>query len=282
MEAVKNAYRNYGTGRSGVVNDRDPSMEERAAAGRLSKSIERVAVGGVRRSRVRQVQATDMMRTNLLAARRGQIASGQDVTVKAFVKRRQSVVPKTEVKVGICIDHSGSMQQVANQAAALRWILTEATRRIRGQVAATCFSRRVFGLQLPNEHTNKITQFSMVAGRHRCADALLLLDDALDLIDSDGARVLVLFSDGAFESGQKEDANTVMQEFTDAGVTTILVTPYETFQEVPDGWHYMMAAVNCTVFMGNRSSEQITEDIGKAILEAVQQVRRTQVIAASR
>lgn len=141
---------------------------------------------------------------------------------KPFRKRAVAHSPRTPIKIGVLQDISFSMDNMARLGAMLAWMVAEATRAVNGQVCMTLFGFDAWPLLAPHEYLTGIPVLTMSGGFHEAAWGYELMDSQLSLVESDGARILFVLTDGEFTDCALED---YLAEAAEAGVAIVLVSP---------------------------------------------------------
>jgi hypothetical protein len=204
---------------------RPPTPLESASAISMSARLERLEVEGKAVSRTWSELPPGRLSFSRVKDRRLQRAAGQMPTTKQFERQKVKHAPKTKIKVGILLDISASMGGHAALGCSLAWVLAEATRRVRGDVAVVAASNEVWPLVAPDEVQPGVIVTGTSAGGHDMGGGVLALDGALDLIEGEGARVLVVFSDGQFDTTRTK----LLPLLGEAGVQVLWIEPKQLY-----------------------------------------------------
>lgn len=200
----------------------EPSRAILDATTQLSRDLNTIMVGGVaKHARVMSPYGPGRLRGSTVAQAYAALRQGRRPDdERYFVQRRSAYQPKTPIKVGVMLDTSFSMESMSHLGAAVSWMVGEATRRVSGKSCLTLFGNDAWGLVAPGEHAPLIPHVKMVGGGHEAAAAYELVDAALDLADSDGARILFVFSDGSLYDDGIQD---YLLEAAERGVAVVWV-----------------------------------------------------------
>lgn len=218
-----------GTGPAGfhthstLIEERMPSAKERAAAVALSKQLERARY----RDRV-VVKRSSMVPPGRLNARKAVAAAeqrsrGADVTVETWSRKQRHHTEDPTLAVGVMVDISGSMGMAMEPMASTAWILPEAVRRVQGKCAMVYYGNDVFPVLKPGQHHKKVQVYNAPDGTERFDKAFKALDGTLNLLNSTGARLLVIVSDLYYTGGESEKVLYWMRRCREAGVAVIIV-----------------------------------------------------------
>lgn len=211
---------------SSLVETRDPNAKERIAAVALGKALDRARY----RDRV-VVKRSSVVPPGRLNARRALAAAeqksrGAEVTAEAWKRKQRFHTDDPELTVGVLVDISGSMGGAMEPMASAAWILSEATRRVQGKCAMVYYGNDVFPTLKPGEHMPKVKVYTAPDGTEKFDRAFQALNGSLNLLNSTGARLLVIVSDLYYTGHEGERTRYWMKRCREAGVAVIVV-PFE-------------------------------------------------------
>ena len=176
---------------------REPTREEQVAAKRTASQIVAAVAGAVRITRSSSRRGPGRLLMNEVV--RGVVADQSGVPLarplEPFERWDRGFDRQTPVKVGFIGDLSASMGQSALIMESLIYMVTETVKLAGGEVAVAGFLDGAWPLQLPGERPSVVCEYPTMTGHHAFADCFWLVESALDLLGSDGARVLLTFSD---------------------------------------------------------------------------------------
>ncbi|MEU4077682.1 VWA domain-containing protein [Streptomyces venezuelae] len=204
--------------RSPVSGHRAPTPVERAAARRLGAALAKAQFREPARVRVAsalppgRLSGRDAM---LGAAQRG---LGMPVTVRPFRSRKRTLSPEPPVAVGVAVDVSASMRAYTSIIASTAWMFAHGTREVAGKAATVAFGTAVTPIVSPGQPPSQVTEFHANDNNHRFTEATNALDGALGLARRDGARVLVIVSDGHWEPEERRGGERLVRRLIRAGV----------------------------------------------------------------
>lgn len=209
--------------KSQLMEERAPNDEERRAAVALSKALEKARY----RDRV-VVKRGSVVPPGRLNARRALAASeqrsrGAEVTAEAWSRKQRFHTEDPELKIGVLVDISGSMGDAMQPMASTAWVLSEATRRVQGKCAMVYYGNSVFPTLKPGQHMRQVKVYTAPDMTERFDKAFKALDGAMDLLNSSGARLLVIVSDLYYSGYEGDRTKYWMKRCRDAGVAVIVV-----------------------------------------------------------
>lgn len=252
---------------SKLIERRDPTDEERGAAVKVAKLLERAKY----RDRV-VVPARSTLPPGRLSGRAAlqrdvQRGRGQMVTAEPWTHKRRLHTEDPELRVGVMVDISGSMNSAMVPMAVTAWMLSEAVRRVQGRAASIYYGNGVFPVLKPGERQQQVNVYSAEDGTERFNEAFLAIDGVLDLLNSSGARLLVIASDMCYGgSGQYEGLERTLKRCDQAGVATVCL-PFTTRGYVDRA----TAGTRCKVVDGAMSPAAVALEIGTAAAKALEE-----------
>lgn len=261
-----------GTGQSGFGEYEDrsrgearkPEPGERIAATRLAKTLERITFHDrtvVKRDRV---VPGGKLRPRAAVAQAADRARGGHAQIPVWRAKERHHSPETPVKVAIATDVSGSMSGNEIPSAVLTYVLSNAVAGIDGEVATATFGNRGFLVNRAHERAETVQSWEANGSFEAFREAALLLDNELNLLDGNGARILVVFTDAHFvRPDHKEYAGTFMRLCKQRNVAVIWCSYDETpCQNFGHG----------TILRLTGSPADIANTLGEAIVQEVSKV----------
>lgn len=208
---------------SSLIEERDPRPDERAAAVALSKQLEKARY----RDRV-VVKRGSVVPPGRLNSRRAlaaqeQLSRGVQVTAESWSRKQRFHTEDPTLTVGVLVDISGSMGMAMEPMASTAWILSEATRRVQGKCSMVYYGNDAFPVLKPGQHMPKVQVYNAPDGTERFDMAFKALDGTLNLLNSTGARLLVIVSDLYYTGGEMTATKKWMKRCREAGVAVVIV-----------------------------------------------------------
>lgn len=218
-----------GTGPAGFhtssrkIRERDPNAKERVAAVALSKLLEKARY----RDRI-VIKRSSVVPPGRLSARKAVAAAeqksrGAEVTTEPWSRKQRKHAEDPELKIGVMVDISGSMNGAMEPMASTAWILSEATRRVQGKCAMVYYGNDVFPTLKPGQHMGKVNVYSATDGTERFDKAFKALNGTLDLLNSKGARLLVIVSDLHYTGPEIAACKKWMKRCRKEGVAVVVI-----------------------------------------------------------
>lgn len=209
------------------IKTRQPTSRERGAAIRLSRALEtaryrdRISVETDSRLPPGRLDGAEAMR--LSAAR---WAGGDVSRYLPFKHRERRIVDEPTLTVGIMSDTSGSMQQVQERIGVATYVISEAVYRLENAAAAQVyFGNEVIPGLRKGERLREVKTFPSTGAYEEFDEGFRALDGALDLLNGQGARLLIVASDGEFKQTSSRDqfalTNRWIGECTAKGVAVV-------------------------------------------------------------
>lgn len=187
---------------NGAVLDmrRKPEPDERAGATDIARQLRKIRHPSIERERVNKERPPGRLHMKEAMRMTQQISQQRRITAKPFRNVQPGRKRHTDLRVGIMCDISGSMSYAQEPLAVSRWMLADAVHAVQGQVATVLFGDEAHGVQRGKERQRDIEVFRATGGWENYIPAFSMIDGELDLIDGDGARLLVIITDGYFNS----------------------------------------------------------------------------------
>jgi hypothetical protein len=209
--------------RSYLTSKRAPSSDERIAAVRISKALERARY----RDRVR-IEASSAIPPGRVRSRsivQGEAYRAQNinVTTEPFQRVQRKHVDDPNLTVGVMVDISGSMGGAMEPMASAAWILSEAVKRVQGKVAMTYYGSGVFPTLKPGQHLPEVNIYSANDGTEEFDQAFQVTDGMLTLLHGSGARLLVIVSDGEYRYDQRQAVQKWLDRCGRSGVAVLWI-----------------------------------------------------------
>jgi hypothetical protein len=187
----------YGIVSDSMYSERVPTGHEVGAAGIFAKRIERVLYTDRKLTKINTEVPGGRLRGRAAMAGDAARAQGQhDVRVAPWRKKKITVTDEPTVRVGLMVDISGSMTAAAKPMGSMAYILGNGVNRADGIFASVVFGAKVYGVVKPGQKITTVPVVDPSDGFEAFKPAFLALDSALDLLDGEGLKILVLATDG--------------------------------------------------------------------------------------
>lgn len=193
------------------AGSRPPTSEERAAAVRLAKVLEKVDYRDRAVTKIASDVPPGRLRTRAAVAATSALDRGAPMDPHLFTGKRRKIVDSPPLTVGLMLDVSGSMSSATRPMASTQWVLSTAGAHIDAHVASVHFGVAAYGVAPVGMKMPRVMEYNAYDGHETPREGFLALDRELNLIDGDGARLLVIASDAYFvHSPQQEYARKIM------------------------------------------------------------------------
>ena len=253
--------------RSRLKETRVPTSSERQAAVVVARMLEKAKYRERNQTEINSATPPGRLRTRALVQRNAMRARGVYTEVQPWRKTVRKHTEDPNLTVGVMVDISGSMKPAMLPMATTAWVLSEAVRRVQGKTAMVYYGSSVFPTLKPGEHLNEVKIYTASDNTEEFDTAFKALDGALSLLNGEGARLLVIVSDGAYRSDQRELARKWMKKCDENGVA-VLWMPFEND-------YYVKGIVKnhgATVLGGILDPASAASEIGKAASTALTNV----------
>jgi hypothetical protein len=143
------------------------------------------------------------------------------------------------------------------------YVLSEAVTRVQGKAAMVYYGNSVFPTLRPGERMARSRSTRLPDGTEKFDDAFRAVDGALDLLHGQGARLLVVVSDGHYTAPETKACQRWMRRCAEEGVAVVWL-PFD------DGYMAKhIAGSNGTVLGGLLSPTETATKIGQACADAL-------------
>jgi hypothetical protein len=206
---------------SRIVEVRPPTNQEKIASIIISKELEQA------RYRERDVVEVSTsipagrLNTRAMVQSMAQESKGVISTIQPWRKKVRKHTDEPQLRVGVLVDISGSMGSAMNPMATTAWIMSEATKRVQGKVSMVYFGNDVFPVLKSGQTLSEVNVYSATDSTEKFDRAFRALNGELDLLDSNGARLLVIVSDGAYPDDEVKKAKGWLKRCDDEGVSVL-------------------------------------------------------------
>lgn len=185
---------------------KEPTPEDRALAKKIGVVL-RKAQFRERTSVKRDEQVPPgRLRGRELVLGEAQRAMGQEVTARPFRTVRKRHGEEPPLRAGIMVDTSGSMGWASAIMGRIIWMLSHAVTNCDGKVCAVTFGGSPGLVVRPGSPPTNVRQLTGHGGREQFIEGFEVLDGAVDLVEGNGARLLIVVSDGFYSPRQRAGA----------------------------------------------------------------------------
>ena len=207
--------------RSRLIEKRSPNGQERNSAVKIAKALERAKYRERGAIEIGSIVPPGKLNTRKIIQAKALEQKGIFTQPKAFSKKVRKHTDEPELSVGVMVDISGSMSSAMNPMASTAWIMSEAVRRVQGRCAMVYYGSDVFPTLKAGQRLKEVNVYSAPDGTEKFDRAFRALDGALNLLNGEGARLLVVVSDGHYTSEEMESAKAWVARCSKNGVAVL-------------------------------------------------------------
>jgi hypothetical protein len=211
---------------SRLVDTRSPNADELVAAVTIGQWLEKAKYRERDEHEIASILPPGRLRTRAIVQNAALKSRGVNQRVEPFRRTVRKHTDDPTLHVGVMVDISGSMGSAMNPMATTAWVLSEAVNRIQGECAMVYFGNDVFPTLKAGQRLKEVSIYSAPDGTEKFAKAFSALDGALNLLHGNGARLLVIVSDGQYTSEETRKAEEIVAKCEEAGVA-ILWLPFD-------------------------------------------------------
>ena len=243
---------------SKLLEVRNPDTDELVAAVTIGQWLEKAKYRERDEHEVASILPPGRLRTRAIVQNAALKSRGVNQRVEAFRRTVRKHTDDPTLHVGVMVDISGSMGSAMKPMATTAWVMSEAVNRIQGECAMVYFGNDVFPVLKAGQRLKEVSVYSASDGTEKFGKAFSALDGELNLLHGNGARLLVIVSDGQYTSDETNKAREIVAKCEEAGVA-ILWLPFD------DGSGAVRLANNYAEVIREISNPaQAAETIGRA------------------
>lgn len=249
---------------SRLIMTRKPTAQERISAVKVASALERAKYRERDVVEVRTQVPGGRLRTRSAIQNEAYKSMGMQPTAQPWRKHVRKTTDEPTLKVGVMVDISGSMSSAMEPMAVTAWVMSEATRRVQGKCAMVYYGQDVFATLKSGQHLTDVTIYSAPDGTEKFDKAFKSLNGELGLLDGDGAKLLVVVSDGVYTPHETRQAQKWVAECERNGVAVVWL-PF-------DGGAYSKSILRGTSFeplLGITEPTEASNAIGQACAKAL-------------
>ena len=262
-----------GTNGSGstLVETRKPLSAERVASVKVAQLLEKAKYRERDVTTVRSVIPAGRLRTRSLVQAEALKSKGVFTPVEAWERKTRKQTDEPTLTIGVMVDISGSMGMAMNPMATTAWVLANAGRRVQARTAMVYYGSGVFPTLRLGEKLDEVRVWSAPDGTEKFDQAFRALDSHLTLIDSQGAKMLVVVSDGQYTPEETKKARGWVQECEKKGVAVLWLTFDRGTSNIDP---YLAGTNGHGVSLYDQSIERSAVLIGEACAEVLSRIGR--------
>jgi hypothetical protein len=206
---------------SKLVEKRSPNGKERNSAVKIAKALERAKYRERGITKTKSIVPPGKLNMRKVIEAKALESRGVYSQPTAFSKKVRKHTDEPTLSVGVMVDISGSMSSAMNPMASTAWIMSEAVRRVQGRCAMVYYGSDVFPTLKAGQRLKEVNVYSAPDGTEKFDKAFRALDGALNLLNGEGARLLVVVSDGHYTHEETENAKAWVARCSKNGVAVL-------------------------------------------------------------
>ncbi len=251
---------------SKLMEVRDATSQERSASVIISRLLEKAKYRERDEKIVSSATPPGKLRMKSIIQDKALRARGVYKQETPFRKKVRKHTDEPTLSVGILVDISGSMGMAMKPMATTAWVMSNAVNRIQGRCAMVYYGNSVFPTLKVGQKLDKVNVYSAEDGTEKFHKAFQAVDGALNLLHGNGARLLVIVSDGEYTPDETRLAKEVIKKCEKQGVG-VLWLPFDNgyrAREIAQGYAKVVSEVSDPV--------QASEIIGRSAMEVMTRV----------
>ena len=271
-DMAKQVFSRVTTGRSGsrLQEERMAKPEERSAAVTIARMLEQAKYRERSQTEVKSFSPPGRLRTRAMVQNSAMKARGVVASAEPWRRNVRKHTEDPNLTVGVMVDISGSMFKAMEPMATTAWVLSEAVKRVQGRTAMVYYGSSVFPTLKPGQHLDKVRVFTADDSTEEFDDAFRALDGGLNLLNGDGARLLVVVSDGHYRQDQRDAAKEWVKKCGDAGVAVLWMP----FGDDYNAKRLVRRNPDAEVLVGVLDPAKAATEVGRAASTALMKVGR--------
>jgi hypothetical protein len=210
--------------RSVLVETRAPKSKERVAAVQVSRLLAKAKYRERSQTEVQSILPPGRLRTRALVQGQALKSRGVAQQTPAWRQTKRKHTDDPTLNVGVMVDISGSMRRAMEPMAITAWVMSEAVHRVQGKCAMVYYGNDAFATLKPGQRLNDVKVYSAGDGTEKFSKAFKALDGGMNLLHGDGARLLVVVSDGYYAGEERPLAIKWLKECDRKGVAVLWLT----------------------------------------------------------
>lgn len=249
---------------STLKETRKSTTEERQSAVKVARALERAKY---RERDVIEVHTNvpgGRLRTRALVQNEAMRERGLQPQTEAWRKRVRKTTDEPTLTVGVMVDISGSMNSAMKPMATTAWVMSEAVRRVQGRCAMVYYGNDVFPTLKAGQHLDDVMVYTAPDGTEKFNKAFKALDGALNLLNGNGARLLVVVSDGVYTYDETQHAKRWIAQCNANGVAVVWI-PFDNGRSAQD----LLRGLSAEILNGVVNPTDTADEIGRACAKAL-------------
>lgn len=256
---------------SKLIESRSPTAQERVASVRVGQMLEKAKYRERDVAEITSVLPAGKLRTRTMIQGQALKSKGIHTPVEAWRHKVRKHTDEPTLSVGVLVDISGSMSSAMIPMATTAWVLSEAGRRIQAKTAMVYYGSGVFPTLKSGQHLTEVKVYSAPDGTEKFDQAFRALEGHLNLLETRGAKLLVIVSDGYYTGSETASAVRWVKECDKKGVAVLWIT-FDT--HVGNLNQFLSGTSGQGISLAGKSPEESALLIGKAGSNALESIGR--------
>ena len=265
----------FGGSHSRLRETRLPTSEERAAAVKIAKMLERAKYRERDEKEITSILPPGRLRARAMVQNAAYRDQGSMQVAEPWRRVVRKHTDDPTLKIGVMVDISGSMGDAMKPMAVTAWAMSEAARRVQARAAMVYYGQDVFPTLKPGQHLSTVNIYTAPDGTEKFDKAFKALDGALGLLHGTGARLLVIVSDMCYTPFESDKAKHWLAECDKAGVAVIVLPFSEVYQL--EYSRNITKDTKAVLLSEVRNPTEAAVEIGQAAANALSSISRSNV-----
>lgn len=255
----------FGKSSSRLVETRKPTSAERVASVKVGQLLDKAKYRERDVAVVSSVLPQGRLKTRAMVQKKAYEAIGVRVPVEMWEHKTRKQTDEPTLSIGVMVDVSGSMSEAMKPMATTAWVLAEAGRRVQARTAMVYYGEGVFPTLRVGQRLDEVNVYTAEDGTEKFDEAFMALEAHLNLLDSRGARLLVIVSDGNYTNDQQRKAKDWIAECDKRGVAVMWIA----FSGTRTPEMYLAGTAGKAVSLAGSTPEKSAILIGEACAEVI-------------
>lgn len=252
---------------SRLTEERLPESKERSAAVIVARLLEKAKYRERDIVEITSQIPQGRLRTRAAMQNSAQRAMGQLPTANQWERRIRKHTDEPTLNVGVMVDISGSMRSAMQPMATTAWVMSEAVRRVQGKAAMVYYGQDVFPTLKAGQHLDGVKVYTANDPTEKFDKAFKALDGSLNLLHGNGARLLVVVSDGVYTDAECRNATKWVKRCEQQGVAVLWLTFQDRHNQNAES---LCKGTKAVVLSGRLDPADAAVEIGKAAARALE------------
>jgi hypothetical protein len=253
--------------RSRLMDRRQPTGAERSAAVKVANMLEKAKYRERDEVEIHSIVPPGRLRTRAMVQGAALKSKGVMTQTEPWRRTVRKHVEDPTLTIGVMVDISGSMGDAMQPMATTAWVMSEAVRRVQGRAAMVYYGQDVFPTLKPGQHLPEVNVYTAPDGTEKFNKAFKALDGSLNLLHGNGARLLVVVSDGCYTAEESRAARTWIDACQRAGVG-VLWLPFDDRDNGRTAKN-LTRGTSAIVLTGTMDPASVATEIGAAAARAL-------------